>query len=135
MQYQAKVLLAFGEAISGNREIRDWLMQNGFPELALTCHAIQLDESARSWLMSNQHPHLMAMVSGAEGNSQAVRWLQKFGFNYLKDVALGADNDDEAIKRLIKAQQREWAGIALKIRSVKNQIERDNNDIHKISRR
>mgnify|MGYP004169864977 FL=1 len=85
--------------------------------------------------MSNQHPHLMAMVSGAEGNSQAVRWLQKFGFNYLKDVALGADNDDEAIKRLIKAQQREWAGIALKIRSVKNQIERDNNDIHKISRR
>jgi hypothetical protein len=30
--------------------------------------------------------------------------------------------------------QREWAGIALKIRSIKNQIEADNNDIHKIAR-
>ena len=44
MQYPAKVLLAWGEAISGNREIRDWLMQNGYPELALTCHALHLDD-------------------------------------------------------------------------------------------
>mgnify|MGYP007032648919 FL=1 len=135
MQYPAKVLLAWGEAISGNREIRDWLMQNGYPELALVCHALQLDDSARSWLMANQHPHLMALVSGSEGDAQAIQWMEKFGFNYLKDVALGADNDDEAVTRLIKAGQREWAGIALKIRSVKNQIESDNNDMHKISRR
>ena len=39
------------------------------------------------------------------------------------------------IRDSIKAGQREWAGIALKIRSVKNQIESDNNDMHKISRR
>ena len=135
MQYPAKVLLAWGEAISGNREIRDWLMQNGYAELALTCHALHLDDSARSWLMANQHPHLMALVSGSEGDAQAIQWMEEFGFNYLKDVALGADNDDEAVKRLIKAGQREWAGIALKIRSVKNQIESDNNDMHKISRR
>ena len=96
MQYPAKVLLAWGEAISGNREIRDWLMQNGYPELALTCHALHLDDSARSWLMANQHPHLMALVSGSEGDAQAIQWMEKFGFNYLKDVALGADNDDEA---------------------------------------
>ena len=128
-------LVGVGEAISGNREIRDWLMQNGYPELALTCHALHLDDSARSWLMANQHPHLMALVSGSEGDAQAIQWMEKFGFNYLKDVALGADNDDEAVKRLIKAGQREWAGIALKIRSVKNQIESDNNDMHKISRR
>ncbi|MBO75548.1 MAG: hypothetical protein CMD33_09775 [Flavobacteriales bacterium] len=110
-------------------------MQNGFPELALTCHALQLDDSARSWLMANQHSHLMALVSGTEGNAQAIQWLDKFGFNYLKDVALGADNNDEAVTRLMKAGQREWAGIALKIRSVKNHIESENNDMHKISRR
>jgi hypothetical protein len=74
-------------------------------------------------------------VSGSEGDAQAIQWMEKFGFNYLKDVALGADNDDEAVTRLIKSGQREWAGIALKIRSVKNQIESDNNDMHKISRR
>ena len=135
MQYPAKVLLAWGEAISGNLEIREWLMTNGYPELGLTCHALQLVDSARSWLMANGHPHLMALVSGCEGDKQALQWLEKFGYTYLKDVALGADNDDEAVKRLLKANQREWAGIALKIRAVKNQIESDNNDMHKISRR
>ena len=135
MQYPAKVLLAWGEAISGNLEIQEWLMTNGYPELGLTCHALQLVDSARSWLMANGHPHLMALVSGCEGDKQALLWLEKFGYTYLKDVALGADNDDEAVKRLLKANQREWAGIALKIRAIKNQIESDNNDMHKISRR
>jgi len=134
MQYPAKVLLAWGEAISGNSEIRDWLMANGYPELALTCHALRLTDSARSWLLANGHPHLMALVSGSEGNAQAIVWLDKFGFNFLKDVALGADNDDEAITRLLKANQREWAGISLKIRAVKNQIETEHNDMHRISR-
>lgn len=84
--------------------------------------------------MSKGFPHLMALIRGAEGDSQAIQWLQKHKFTYLADVALGADNDDEAIKRLLGLGQREWAGLALKIRSVKNQIEADNEDIHKISR-
>lgn len=109
-------------------------MANGYSELALTCHALHLVDSARSWLMTNGHPHLMALVSGSEGNAQAVEWLEKFGFTYLKDVALGADNDDDAVRRLLLANQREWAGIALKIRAVKNQIEAENNDMHRISR-
>ncbi len=134
MEYPAKVLLAWGEAISGNQEIRDWLMSNGYPELALTCHALQHVESARSWLMSNAQPHLMALVRGSEGDARAVEWLEKFGYSYLKDVALGADNDDEAVTRLLKLNQREWAGIALKIRAVKNRIEAENNDMHRISR-
>lgn len=135
MQYPAKVLLAWGEAISGNVEIRDWLMSNGYRELALTCHALHHVESARSWLMTHQFPHLMALVRGAEGEGKAIEWLDKFGFNFLADVALGADNDDDAIKRLLQANQREWAGIALKIRSVKNEIEAQNNDMHRISPR
>jgi len=109
-------------------------MSNGYPELALTCHALQHVESARSWLMSNAQPHLMALVRGSEGDARAVEWLEKFGYSYLKDVALGADNDDEAVTHLLKLNQREWAGIALKIRAVKNRIEAENNDMHRISR-
>jgi hypothetical protein len=85
--------------------------------------------------MKNGHPHLMAMIRGAEGEGKAIEWLDKFGYNYLAQVALGADNDDAAIERLIKMNQREWAGIALKIRSIKNQIEENNNDMHRISPR
>ena len=123
MQYPAKVLLAWGEAISGNRQLLDWLMKNGYQELGMTCHAIHLVDSARAWLMSNGQPHLMALVNGAE-----------YGYKHLADMALGADNDDDAIQRLIAAEQREWAGVALKIRSVKNQIEERHNDVHSLSR-
>jgi hypothetical protein len=35
----------------------------------------------------------------------------------------------------MQLNQREWAGIALKIRSIKNKIEEDNNDMHRISPR
>ena len=133
MQYPAKVLLAWGEAICGNRPLLDWLMKNGYQELGMTCHAIRLVDSARDWLMSNGHPHLMALVNGAEGNKNAIVWLHQYGYTYLADIALGADNDDDAIQRLIAAEQREWAGVALKIRSVKNQIEERHNDVHSIS--
>ena len=134
MQYPAKVLLAWGEAISGNRPLLNWLMKNGYQELGMTCHAIRLVDSARDWLMANGHPHLMALVNGAEGNKNAIVWLRQYGYTYLADMALGADNDDDAIQRLIAAEQREWAGVALKIRSVKNQIEERHNDVHSLSR-
>ncbi len=133
MQYPAKVLLAWGEAISGNRQLLDWLMKNGYQELGMTCHALRLADTARAWLINNGQPHLMALVSGSEGDENAVLWLHRFGYTYLADVASGADNDDEAIQRLMKAEQREWAGVALKIRFVKNQIEERHNDWHSLS--
>ena len=134
MQYPAKVLLAWGEAISGNKALKDWLAGNGYPELAMSCHAIRNHGPSRTWLMENGHPHLMAMIRGSEGDRQAVGWLRGYGFTYLAWVAEGADNQDEAVKSLLQQDQREWAGIALKIRSVKNQIEGDHNSLYKISR-
>ena len=134
MQYPAKVLLAWGEAISGNRPLKDWLASNGYPELAMACHAIRNHRPSRTWLMENGHPHLMAMVRGSEGDRQAIQWLHQYGFEFLARVGEGADNNDEAIRALIASEQREWAGIALKIRSIKNQIESDHNSAYKISR-
>ena len=60
----------------------------------------------------------------------AVEWLRNHGHDILADMALGADNDDEAMHRLISADERIWATIALKIRSVKNDIEERHNDWH-----
>ena len=34
-KYPEKIVVAWGEAISGNIEIRDWLMKNNYPELGL----------------------------------------------------------------------------------------------------
>lgn len=134
MSYPAKILLAWGEAISGSANFREYLMKHGFEELGLFCFALRHDARSRNWLMTEGFPHLMATIRGAEGDALAVEWLRRFGYGNLAEVALGADNDDEAIGRLLARGEREWAGLALKIRSVKNQIEDDNADIHKISR-
>jgi hypothetical protein len=133
MELPAKVILAWGEAIGGHAGLRTWLAENGYPELALFTHALRNQREARDWLMANGHPHLMAIVRGAEGEEAAVSWLRLHGMRTAADIALAADNDDDALGRLLAAGEREWAGLALKIRHVKNGIERDNNDVHRIS--
>ncbi|NQX90707.1 MAG: hypothetical protein HRT74_00930 [Flavobacteriales bacterium] len=133
MEYPVKIILAWGEAISGNEEIRDWLIKNGYPELGLFSFALRNKQDARDWLLKNKFPHLMALINATEGLVEARKWLQQHNFHLLLLIALAADNDDAALEELKKLGQKEWAIIALKIRSVKNRIERENNDIHKIS--
>lgn len=131
--YPAKILLAWGEALTGNRGIRDWLMKNGYPELGIFCFALRNQQEARDWLMENGFPHLMATINGAEGNEQAFEWLKIHGYDVLSRVARAGDGDDDSVHWLKQRNQPEFAMLALKIRYIKNQIEDDNNDIHKIS--
>jgi hypothetical protein len=131
--YPAKILLAWGEAISGNKPIREWLMKNGYPELGLFVFALNNKDDARKWLMDNGFPHLMALINGVEGNPGALEWLNKFGFDILFYVAKSGDGDEESYKKLLAAGHREFAVISLKIRYVKDEIERKNSDIHSIS--
>lgn len=132
LQYPAKILLAWAEAIKGNNEIRDWLIKNGYPELGLFVFALHNQDEARIWLMKNKFPHLMALINGAEGNEDAVQWLEKAGFTVLAKVALAGDNDLEAFE-WIKHRDPLFAKIALEIRNVKNEIEDNNVDPHKFS--
>ena len=64
--YSEKILLAWGEAIGGNLEIRDWLMKNGYPELGLFCFALYFDKKSSAWLLKNA-PHLLALIKAVEG--------------------------------------------------------------------
>ena len=50
--YPAKILVAFGEAVSGNKEIHDWLATNNYPELAALSAAIRGSDEAVQWLLS-----------------------------------------------------------------------------------
>ena len=67
-QYPTKIIVAWAEAISGNKTIRDWLTSNGYEELAAFTYALNLQDDARKWLMDNGHPELMALINGAEGD-------------------------------------------------------------------
>jgi|SaaInl3SG_22_DNA_1037383.scaffolds.fasta_scaffold00101_9 hypothetical protein len=133
-QYPVKVLIAWGEAISGNRELRDWLLGNGFAELGLFVHAMHHQASAREWLINEGFPELMALCGGAEGDARAVQWLRNHDHPILVQMALAADNDDDAMRELLAQNERIWATLALKIRAVKNGIEERHNDWHSFNR-
>ncbi len=132
-EYPAKILIAWGEAISGNKDIRDFLIANGYPELGLFAHALRNQDDAREWLMANGFPHLMALINGAEGNPNALLWLKKYDLDILEKMARVGDNDENALLWLLKNGFADFANIAQRIRRVKNSIEEGNNDVHRIS--
>ena len=131
--YPVKILVAWGEAISGNAEIRDWLMKNGYPELGLFTFALRNQDQALEWLLKNKFPHLVALINGMEGNKQALQWLEDNGFGKLQLMALAGDGNEKATNLLMK-NDKLLAMLALKMGSVKDEIERDNNDVHKFSK-
>ena len=133
-QYPVKILVAWGEAISGNRELRDWLLGNGFPELGLFVHAMHNQQSAREWLQQEGFPELMALCCGTEGDARAVQWLLNHGHITLANMARAADNDDDAMRILMEEPDRIWATLALKMRSIKNGIEERHNDWHSFNK-
>ncbi|MFZ1617725.1 MAG: hypothetical protein WAT41_10290 [Flavobacteriales bacterium] len=132
LNYPAKILVAWGEAISGNAQIRDWLITNGYPELGIFVFALHLKADARKWLMENGHPHLMAVIRGIEDDEEALKWLDANNMNVLRKVAESGGNDD-AFQWLLKNDHRELAMLGLKMWSIKIQIEDDHNDPHKYS--
>lgn len=130
--YSTKILVAWGEAITGNGEIRDWLTKNGYPELGIFTFALRNKDDATAWLMNNKFPHLVALINGIEGNPQALKWLEENGFTNLNIMALAADHNEKATLHLMK-KDKLLAMLALKMGAVKDQIDIDNSDVHKIS--
>lgn len=133
LEYPAKVILAWAEAIRGNRDIRDWLITNGYPELGLFVFALHNKNEARQWLMDNGHEALMALINGAEGNKNAILWLRKYNLDVMEKMALAGDNREEALIWLVENGYPDLARVASVIRNVKNEIDTNNNDMHRIS--
>jgi hypothetical protein len=73
------------------------------------------------------------LINGTEGNLNALAWLRKHNFDVLEKMARAADHDENAMNWLIINDFKDMAVIATKMMHVKDQIEDDNNDVHKIS--
>lgn len=135
LKYSPKILIAWGEAISGNQDILDWFMANEeFRELGIAVHALKLDDESRDWLVQNGFAHLLAMINGIEGNKDALRWLDQNNMLVLKRVAMAADGDEDAMEWLSHNGHIEFTMIAKKIKKLKDDIEEEHNDVHKINR-
>jgi hypothetical protein len=130
--YPVKVLVAWGEAIDGKKNLRDWLAKNGYPELAVFCFALKNETSAQDWLVKNGYPQFVALIKAIEGEKSAREWLLKYNFEILFHIAAAADGDISS-KRFLLNTDRVYAGLANKMGRVKDDIDWSNNSIHQIN--
>ena len=132
LNYSDKILVAWGEAISGNAKIRDFLIQNGYRELGVFCFALRNDHKSLNWLMLNGYPHLAALIKAAEEDQQALQWLHDYKFDVLKFMALAIQGDKNAMAWLNRKDP--FAGqLAHKMKMVKDHIDEKNNSVHQIN--
>ena len=132
LEYPSKVLVAWREAIGGNVEFRDFLIQSPYKELGIFCFAILNDKKSRKWLLDNNYGHLLATIEGIEGKDSALVFLKKNGFDLLFHFARSADSWKDSQIWLQKKDKLLYA-ISLKIEYVKDEIDLRNQDPHKLN--
>ena len=114
LAYDVKILLAWGESITGNKKITEWLMKNGYSELGIFHFALRNEDRSRKWLLDNKFPHLLALINGIEGNTDALEWLQTHGYAILFKMALVGDGHEEVYEEMIQSELKLFAMLAKK---------------------
>ena len=130
--YSPKILIAWKEAIKGNKKINNWLTVNGYKELGVFCHALRNDYKAKDWLLENGYPHLLALINGAEGDQKALHWLVKLKFDLLFHMAKAADSYIDS-KNFLKIKDPLLLAIAIEMEIIKDEIDDNYKDPHKLN--
>jgi hypothetical protein len=132
--YQSKIILAWAKAVEGNHEIKKWLFDNAYPELAISVDAINLKNTARDWLTENGYPHLMAFIHAAEGNGKAQKWLLLNHLDLLYHMAMAIESEDESWKWIAQNAGPEIFILTQTIKKVKDEIEENHSDVHSFNK-
>ncbi|MFA8300943.1 MAG: hypothetical protein ACEPOV_12320 [Hyphomicrobiales bacterium] len=98
LKYPVKIILALGETFSGNKEIYNWLLKNGYPELAAFSSAVRGSEDAFDFLMKRGYPQLAALDGAIDMQQGAIQWLEKHKFVFELRFAALCNKQDTAIK-------------------------------------
>lgn len=130
LDYHPKIILAWAKAIEGNKQLSQYLVDNGFEELNVAASAISLNREAREWLMNNGFPHLMAMINAAEGDQRALKWLQSNDFEILAYMAMAIEDEEGSWAWLKQNTTQDIFLLTQSIKRVKDQIEENHNDVH-----
>ena len=77
LDYEPKIIIAWGESLKGKRKFTDFLMTNGFPELAALSNAINSDLEALKWLMANGYPEFAILSDAIDDEDPAIEWLKR----------------------------------------------------------
>ena len=120
LYYPAKIWIAFGEAVGGNEGISQWLMKNGFAEVAALAYAIRGSEDATEWLFQNKFYHLSALDAAIDENMDAHAWLVKFKHPFLVFFAEACCGKESAFTWFRTNQLEFFVLIAMKIKHLRD---------------
>lgn len=129
-KYDVKVLVAFGETFSEeNGEFLNWLVKNGYPELAALSSAIRGSEEAVRWLLTNKYRHYAALDAAIDKQLPAYRWLLANGHDLLAVFSDAVNQNSVAISWFKKHDLGIFLMLAKKINDFR---ENQTYDYHKI---
>ena len=131
-EYPAKILVAFGEAVSGNMKIHKWLLTNNYVELAALAAALQADKEAFTWLMTHGFNHFAAYCNAVDGDNQAKEWLIKHKFDFLVVMVDAIELNPVALAWFKKHNLPIFTVINHKIYKLKEAQHREYNNVYKI---
>ncbi len=118
-QYDPKILIAFTEAVGLNFKIHQWLLQNGYPELAALASSLQCDVAAFEWLMKHGYPHFAAFSNAIDEETAAYQWLVNNQYRLLAVIVDAAYLKPEALAYLRSQHLEIFIRMAFKIRKLK----------------
>lgn len=131
LDYDAKVLLAWHESLKGDNRFTEYLLHNGFPELAALSRAILSDLDALKWLMDNGYPEFAILSDAIDDEDEAIEWLEKAHCDFLSKFAAACRKDDAAIKWFVDNELHGFIPIIRTIHDILLFQSWDSSDIHR----
>lgn len=130
--YDAKLLLAFGESLKLNKKFTDFLLNNGFPELAALSSAINSDTDALQWLLDNGYPEFAVLSNAIDNEEAAIAWLEKYNCDFLSKFAGACRKEDEAVKWFVANDLQIYIRLIKIIHEILLQQALASDDVHKL---
>ena len=131
LDYEPKIILAWGESLKGDGRFNKFLMENGFPELAALTNAIHSDVGALQWLMQNGYPEFAILSDAIDDEDEAIAWLEKYHCDFLSKFAAACRKDDEAIMWFHQNQLDVFLMIIRTIHDILLYQSWDSSDVHR----
>jgi len=129
-KYPVNILVAFGETFDTEGEqFYQWLLENGYPELAALSSAIRGSKEALMWLLKYNYPHFAALDGAIDNKKQAYDWLNKHEYPLLIMLAESVHGKPQALAWFKNQELEIFLRIAQKIR---NFMENQTFDYHKL---
>ncbi|MCD6178439.1 MAG: hypothetical protein J7K39_00895 [Bacteroidales bacterium] len=126
--YPTKILLAFTEAVGGNEDLFEWLLKNGYSELALLSKSLRGGEVSNQILIQKKFPQFAAFDAAIHGDVKAIIWLKKHNFIFLIRLADASRGTEIALNWFKKQDLKIFIMLAKKIKSF---VDSQTYDVHK----